>query len=116
MSARKVLADALREHLGLTEVSTPTADSPDIVAATLLTALSERGYTIVASDRLAGLDPELLARALWGWGFDATGPVIRDDVKGPTDSQRRMARKLVNEYERLALSRSEATEKGAPRE
>ena len=47
-----------------------------------------------------GLDVERLAEALWAWGFDATGPVIRDDVKEPTEGQRRMARKLAIEYDR----------------
>jgi hypothetical protein len=48
-----------------------------------------------------GLNVEWLAQALWAWGFDATGPVIRDDVKEPTEGQRRMARKLAIEYDRL---------------
>lgn len=65
-----------------------------------------------ASPAPAGLDVERLGRALWAWGFDATGPVIRDEVRGPTDSQRRMARKLAAEYARL----TPPVDRDAPRE
>lgn len=63
------------------------------------------------------LDADLLARALWAWGYDALGPVMRDDVKEPTDAQRRMAHKLAAEYDRLAahyarLSATPDTETG----
>lgn len=56
----------------------------------------------------APLDPELLAEALWGWGFEVFVPVFRDDVKEPTEAQRRMARKLAFEYDRLAALRAAA--------
>ena len=66
----------------------------------ILTALSERGYTIVASDRLAGLEAAL-----------AGG--IADHYDDGHDPEQ--CNNLAWHDARAALSR-EATEKGAPRE
>ena len=76
MSSPTPSPDEAGPRTALTEMDWPTlaniiraADGNHILGAgdladAILTALSERGYTIVASDRLAGLDVERLANAI----------------------------------------------------